>query len=114
MFPRVQAEYLERNGSDHKPLFVRFVNENVSRTGRFVFDKRWSTKPEFLEIIKTGWLKDDGTGANTIMNRIAECRRMISHWKRESNQNSKVRIQQLRRKIDMEGIKLRPNQPLLK
>lgn len=40
LFPRVQTEYLERIGSDHRPIIIRFANENISRTGRFMFDKR--------------------------------------------------------------------------
>ncbi|CAE6074810.1 unnamed protein product [Arabidopsis arenosa] len=55
LFPRVQAEYLERVGSDHRPLLTRFVNENQTFRGRFMFDKRWTAKPETLEIIRHGW-----------------------------------------------------------
>ncbi|KAG7568115.1 Reverse transcriptase domain [Arabidopsis thaliana x Arabidopsis arenosa] len=32
LFPRVQSEYLERIGYDHRPLLTRFVNENQTRS----------------------------------------------------------------------------------
>lgn len=114
IFPRVQAEYLERIGSDHRPILIRFANENVSRTGRFMFDKRWLSKPACLEIIKAGWNKGGDTGHQSLMSRIAECRRLISHWKMATNQNSEKRIKNLRQRIATEGIKLQPNHDLLK
>ncbi|KAG7536410.1 Reverse transcriptase domain [Arabidopsis suecica] len=114
IFPRAQAEYLERIGSDHRPLFLRFVNENMSRTGRFMFDKRWISKPEFANVIKEGWTKDDAAGYKALLHRIADCRKSISRWKRISNQNSKERISQLRHRLEEEGIKLQPNRSLLK
>ncbi|KAG7593406.1 Reverse transcriptase domain [Arabidopsis thaliana x Arabidopsis arenosa] len=113
LFPRAQAEYLERIGSDHRPVFVRFVNENMSRRGRFLFDKRWTSKPEFLEIIKEGWCKDDAAGYRALMHRLANCRKSIARWKRVSNQNSKKRIDHLRQRLDEEGMKTQPNRSLL-
>lgn len=40
LLPRVHGEYLEKIGSDHGTIFVRFLNENMLRTGQFMFDKR--------------------------------------------------------------------------
>ncbi|KAG7585295.1 Ribonuclease H domain [Arabidopsis thaliana x Arabidopsis arenosa] len=114
IFPRVQAEYLERIGSDHRPLFLRFVNENMTRSGRFMFDKRWISKPEVAEIIKESWCKGEAEGYKAILQRISDCRKSISRWKRISNQNSKEQINQLRQRLEDEGVKTQPNRNLLK
>ncbi|KAG7572529.1 hypothetical protein ISN44_As09g008890 [Arabidopsis suecica] len=114
LFPRVQAEFLERIGSDHRPLFLRFVSENISRTGRFMFDKRWTSKPDLLNIIREGWNKEGNVGQNDILHRIAECRKLISRWKRLSSQNSKDRIKHLRNQLDNEGMKLQPHHGLMR
>lgn len=54
IFPQTQAEYLERIGSDHRPVFTRFVNENMSQRGWFLFNKRWISKPDFAAVIQDG------------------------------------------------------------
>ncbi|KAG7583258.1 Reverse transcriptase domain [Arabidopsis suecica] len=113
LFPRAQAEYLDRIGSDHRPLFVRFASENMSRRGRFMFNKRWINKPEFSEIIKAGWYQDDAAGHRTLMHRLSNCRKSISRWKRVSNQNSKKRIEQLRQRLEEKGIKMLPSRGLM-
>lgn len=44
LFPWVNGGFLERIGSDHRPLFVRFTNKNLTCKERFKFDKRWTLK----------------------------------------------------------------------
>ncbi|KAG7593815.1 hypothetical protein ISN45_Aa01g026030 [Arabidopsis thaliana x Arabidopsis arenosa] len=114
LFPRVQAEFLERVGSDHRPLFIRFVSENITRSGRFMFDKRWMAKPELLNIIREGWNKEGNEGQTDLLHRISECRKLISQWKRSSSQNSKIRIKQLRNQLDNEGMKMHPHHGLMR
>ncbi|KAG7582623.1 Zinc knuckle CX2CX4HX4C [Arabidopsis suecica] len=114
LFPRVHAEYLERIGSDHRPLLTRFVNENQSFFGRFMFDKRWTSKPETMEIIRQGWNQDSSNGNLSLFDRIAACRRSLSHWKRSSQSNSKTAIKLLREKLEKEGSKQFPNFNLLR
>lgn len=98
LFPRVQAEVLERFGSYHCPMFLRLANENVTRTSRFMFDKRWLEKPEVLEIVRNGWGYLDGS--KSLVDRISDCRRALSKWKHTTNTNSKTRIKRLREKLE--------------
>ncbi|XP_010513742.1 PREDICTED: uncharacterized protein LOC104789794 [Camelina sativa] len=114
LFPRVQGEYMERIGSDHRALLLRLANDNVSRSGRFIFNKRWISKPDFAAVVQSGWNKGVTTGQTSVMSRIAECRRTISGWKRSQNLNSKVRIQQVREQLDAEGTKIHPNFQLMR
>jgi len=108
LFPRVHSEYLERVGSDHRPLLTRFVNENQSFSGRFMFDKRWISKPETIEVVRQGWHNGGNTGDISLFDRIAACRRSLSRWKRSSQSNSKTRIKMLRENLEEEGSKQFP------
>ncbi|KAL1192903.1 hypothetical protein V5N11_007112 [Cardamine amara subsp. amara] len=109
LFPRVSAEFFERVGSDYRPLFLRFTNENMSHQGRFMFDKRWAAKPETLEIIKKGWNIEDRDGSTSILDRIANCLRGLSRWKRTNVSNSKTKIKIFREQLEKEGTKQFPN-----
>ncbi|KAG7586642.1 Reverse transcriptase zinc-binding domain [Arabidopsis thaliana x Arabidopsis arenosa] len=108
LFPRVQSEYLERVGSDHRPLLTRFVSENQTFVGRFMFDKRWTSKPETTEVVRQGWNSQSRSGHSSLFDRIAACRKSLSLWKRSSQLNSKTKIKQLRGKLDEEGCKQFP------
>lgn len=113
IFPRVQSEYLERIGSDHRPLITRFVNENQSFIGRFMFDKRWTSKPETVDIVRQGWNSDGMDEHTSLFDRLAACRRSLSRWKRASQSNSKTEIKKLREFLETEGSKQFPNYFLL-
>lgn len=108
LFPRVQSEYLERIGLDHMPVLTRFVNENQSFWGRFMFDKRWTAKPETMEIIRQGWNSQGLHGNTSLFHRFAACRKFLSQWKRNSQSNSKTRTKQLREQLEEEGCKQFP------
>lgn len=46
LFPGRHIKYLERTGSDHRPVLMSLVPSRVKRNGKFTFDKRWCNKPE--------------------------------------------------------------------
>ncbi|KAL1205541.1 hypothetical protein V5N11_003718 [Cardamine amara subsp. amara] len=114
LLPRVHAEYMARIGSDHRPILLRFANNNLSRTGRFMFDKRWVKKPEVKEVIKHSWSSCDNGDSEHLLGRISFCRRALSKWKLGAEPNSKTRIRRLKEKIDEEDSKISPNMTLLK
>ncbi|KAL1200810.1 hypothetical protein V5N11_009476 [Cardamine amara subsp. amara] len=114
LLPRVHGEYLERIGSDHRPILLRFANDNLSRMGRFMFDKRWVKKPEVKEVIKTSWNNGDNGNSEALLGRISSVRRALSKWKRGAECNSKTRIRKLKEKIDVEDSKLCVNMTFLR
>lgn len=83
-------------------MVTSLATEGQRRVGRFCFDKRWCAKPEVLEIIRRGWNKQD---RRSVSERIKSTRQELSIWKRSSGNNSKVRIQNLKEKLEEEGQK---------
>lgn len=114
LLPRVHGEYLQKIGSDHRPVLLRFKKENMSRTGCFMLDKRWVSKPEVKEIIRKSWSGNANDTSGSLHEKIAECRRALSRWKHGADCNSKNRIQRLKEEIDTEGSKRHPDKRVLK
>src|SRR5690606_19878436 len=52
LLPRVHNTYLERIGSDHRPVITSLTGVVQQQRGKFSFDKRWCFKPEILEIVR--------------------------------------------------------------
>ncbi|KAG2329605.1 hypothetical protein Bca4012_020847 [Brassica carinata] len=113
LFPRAHSSYLEKLGSDHRPIFTGLAKSKQGRTGRFCFDKRWCAKPEVLEIIRKGWNMHGSGSGERVTDRIRSCRKALLRWKRTSDSNSKKRILQIRRNIEKEEAKLFPDLRLL-
>lgn len=110
LFPRSHTHYLERLGSDHRPILTTTVGLSTRSVGRFVYDKRWSKKPEVMEIVRKGWNSVQGNSA-TVSERIASCRKLISIWKRDESSNSKKMINKFRKELEKEEKKTTPSMP---
>lgn len=89
LFLKVRCEYLPGYGSDHWPLLITIAKSNAVRKGRFWFDKRWCSNPEIMALVKKGWNKHENDGDTSVMDRISDCRKELSRWKRGSDSNSK-------------------------
>jgi len=55
MFPTAHQWFLEKLGSDHKPVLVEFTQDKDFFRGQFRFDKRWAEDPSFLQILTHAW-----------------------------------------------------------
>ncbi|XP_010480531.1 PREDICTED: uncharacterized protein LOC104759285 [Camelina sativa] len=109
MFPRAKTEYFEYMGLDHMPIITRFVGATGTFRGRFCYDKRWTCKPETDEIIKKHW-NMEGVGADcSVTDRLFQCRRALSKWKRTANTNSYSLIQRLKWELEKESTKRYPS-----
>lgn len=113
IFPQSHTVYLEKTGSDHRPIFTSLANIGQRRTGRFMFDKRWCKKPEITEVICRGWCSNFNSGQGSVSERIKSCRKELCKWKRHANVNSSVTIKRLRRELKVEKRKRCPNLVIL-
>ncbi|KAL1200002.1 hypothetical protein V5N11_007211 [Cardamine amara subsp. amara] len=71
-----------------------------------MFDKRWTSKSEVEEVIRESWCRGDRDVGYPLFERIADCQRALSKWKRKSNTNSNTLIKGLRERLENEGNKL--------
>ena len=113
IFPGTHIKYLERTGSDHRPVLMSLVPSPVKRSGKFTFDKRWCNKPEVMEVVRQGWNLNTGGNRGTVSERIQSCRKELSKWKQSSTSDSSVQIRKLRQTLEAEGKKLYPDLQLL-
>ncbi|KAJ4904661.1 hypothetical protein Rs2_18612 [Raphanus sativus] len=111
LFPRTHTYYLERLGSDHRPILTNVIGNSTKRVGRFVFDKRWSKKPEMVEIVRRGWNELNTSASPSVTERIASCRKAIAKWKRNDASNSRKMIEKHRVELEEEEKKINPNMP---
>lgn len=110
LFPNAHSVYLEKTGSDHRPIFTSVANqERRRRTGWFLFDKRWCKKPEISEVIRRGWRRPFANGQGSVAERITSCRQELSKWKRSANLNSNQNIKKLRHDLELEESKNSPD-----
>ena len=99
MFPKVHQWFLEKLGSDHKPVLVKFFNDKKFFTRQFWFDKRWAEDPSFLEVFQRAWNKDSVLDASSFVSRSENCKLAIQLWKKRVKSNSAIRIQKLRKEL---------------
>ncbi|KAG7576108.1 hypothetical protein ISN45_Aa03g005410 [Arabidopsis thaliana x Arabidopsis arenosa] len=102
MFPNSHQWFLEKLGSDHRPVLVKFVNDQEIFRGQFRFDKRLADDPECDTAIQRSWCSDLSTESNSSMFCLVECRRAISLWKKSADFNAQRRIKRLRQELDVE------------
>ncbi|XP_019099588.1 PREDICTED: uncharacterized protein LOC109132435 [Camelina sativa] len=105
LFPRANTEYLELMGSDHRPIITRLVGDDTKFRRRFIFDKRWISKPETTEIIREQWALEGANQSKSVLRGLARCRKALSRWKRTHPTNSATQIQLLRRDLEEEATK---------
>lgn len=106
VFYQASQEFMEKLGSDHRPVMVNLVNQHEKRRGAFRFDKRMVGKVRVAETIQEAW---SGLGSLSLMKRIGAVRQSLSRWKRENNQNSCVMMQQLRDALELESSSTSPD-----
>ena len=109
LFPSSHSFYLEKTGSDHRPIFTSLDSKEQKRTGRFMFDKRWCKKPDVREVISRGWNINNSSGQASVSERIRSCRQELSKWKRSANVNSNINISRLRKELELEEAKTFPD-----
>lgn len=109
LFPKSNMEYLEMWASDHRPIIVSFALEKeVSKKGRFFFDKRMLSREGFEDLVRSSWEGRSGERSCT-MERIGRCRRRIMGWKKNNDLNSRNKIVRLKAALEAEVSKMNPS-----
>ncbi|XP_023644536.1 uncharacterized protein LOC111832445 [Capsella rubella] len=100
LFSHTNVEYLKMWGSDHRPLLASLLSKPKKMRRKFMFDKRWIDKPGLSKAVLEGWGGEDGSVERSIYQKIQNCKRAISIWKKNNPSNSEKQIKELQAKID--------------
>lgn len=97
-FPNSNQTFLEKRGSDHRPVWVNLRATPDILRGQFRFDRRLLHHPDDVLEMKKAW----GNKADTrsVSFRIKTCRRVASKWKRQRRFNAKDKISLLQEKLE--------------
>lgn len=100
LFPVASQLFLEMRGSDHRPVLLSLMDSHEKYRGSFRFDKRMLHRPDVKEAVRHAWSTNcNGLGAS-VADRIRDCRKALSRWKRSSDLNSKLRISRIQEEFD--------------
>lgn len=95
-------EFLDKRGSDHRPVLVRLDKTTVEYRGNFRFDKRLFNQPNVKEVICLAWNGNQTLRRVSTMEKLKMCISALSKWKQENNCNSLTRITQARAALEFE------------
>ncbi|XP_010418622.1 PREDICTED: uncharacterized protein LOC104704195 [Camelina sativa] len=110
LFPNSHQWFLEKLGSDHKPVLVKFTSDKELFRNQFWFDKRWAEDPSLLEVIQKVWNEMSTLSSDcSVLARNENCKKAIGIWKKQARTNSEIRIKRLRKELASHYEALKPN-----
>lgn len=93
MFPTAHQWFLEKLGSDHKPVLVEFTEYKEFFRSQFRFDKRWAEDPSFLRMLTQAWNKDSAGTSSDFLLKAEQCKKAIQVWKKNCWSNSDWKLE---------------------
>ena len=109
LFPVSNQVFMDKRGSDHRPVLVKLNSSSVPFRGRFRFDGRFLHRNGVTEEIKKAWLTNHPLFVTKVSDRLKRCRKALSSWKRKENLNSRDTINQLQYALEMEQSAMNPS-----
>lgn len=102
-FASSHSEYLDLEGSDHRPIITCFDATRKKGKGLFRFDRRLKNNPLIKELVACEW---KGHRGEAVTQKIKRIRGAIVKWNKEQQRNSRDLID--RRKKYLEEAMVRP------
>lgn len=99
LFPSASARYLSKGCSDHSPVVNFLDGVEWRKRPMFRYDQRWIKKEGFSTTVTSSWCGREARQVS-LMQRVANCRKAISGWKKTAKPNSAIRIQELHHRMD--------------
>ncbi|CAN7044661.1 unnamed protein product [Brassica rapa subsp. trilocularis] len=100
MFPESNQKFLEKRGSDHRPVWLRFYADREAFKGLFRFDKRFLRQPEVVKEVEVAWAGRNANGTEKISEKIRKCRIVLSKWKKRRNFNARDKINLIQQRLE--------------
>ncbi|XP_018463113.2 uncharacterized protein LOC108834268 [Raphanus sativus] len=98
----VLVAFLEKRGSDHRPVLVKLTSSQLSYRGSFRFDERMLHKPLVWEEVEKAWNLPDQCFGFSVAGRLRSCRKALSRWKKQNILNSRSRIRTIQFELENE------------
>lgn len=102
LFPASNQIFLDKRGSDHRPVLVKLLASADSYRGSFKFDGRFLNRPGVKEEVKKAWLTNHTFFGSSVSEKLKRCRKSLSRWKKKSNLNSRDKIIQIQVALETE------------
>lgn len=90
LYPASNQVFLDKRGSDHRPVLVKLISASEPYRGSFRFDGRFLYKDGVKEEIKKAWLTNHPLFKAKVSDRLKRCRKSLSKWKEKQNLNSRA------------------------
>ncbi|KAG2327641.1 hypothetical protein Bca52824_010369 [Brassica carinata] len=82
-FPNSNQCFLDKRGSDHRPVLIHLIEAQESYRGCFRFDTRFLKVDGVRETVANAWNDDQTRGGRSVSIRLKACRRALSNLKRQ-------------------------------
>lgn len=93
LFPGSNQNFLEKRGSDHRPVLIDLQASQAVFKGQFRFDEKFlfqlMVKNKICDVWRAGSF---GSQNRSVAKRIRDCRRVLSCWKKKRVFNARDRI----------------------
>ncbi|KAG7568133.1 Ribonuclease H-like superfamily [Arabidopsis thaliana x Arabidopsis arenosa] len=85
--------------SDHTPVVATLMDKVPRGKRNFRFDKRWIGKEGLLEAISNGWNSNPELGEGKFVEKLTNCRRAISQWRKNLTPYGRQTIEELKSEL---------------
>lgn len=87
-----QSDFLDKRGSDHRPVLIRLIEAQENYRGWFRFDRRFLEVDGVQANVINAWEFASSGSHVSVTNCLKVCRRSLSGLKKQTNMNSRDKI----------------------
>lgn len=101
-FPCSNQTFLDKRGSDHRPVLIHLIESQEKYRGWFRFDRRFLEVEGVHDCVANAWDFATSNGLGSVSKGLKACRRSLSGLKKHSSMNSGDRIHQAEAALEHE------------
>lgn len=101
-FPCANQSFLDKRGSEHRPVLIKLIEDQESYRGWFRFDCRFLEIDGIQANVTNAWEFGSTRGRGTVSAKLKAWRQVLSRLKKTANLNSRDRIQQAEFELERE------------
>lgn len=100
LFPSSNQTFLEKRGSDHRPVWLNLGASPDVFKGQFKFDKKFLMQPDTGKQVINAWSEGRNGNMMNVSQKIRNCRNVLSRWKKKKVFNAKDKIHLLQQRLE--------------